>query len=150
VNHVRPLKVRKRFVHLLRAALVVTLSLLFGTFLIDMLVSGAIYGHWLFGIGLILGILVIVFIIYTFLYPEHVVLAPDGIQIQYPLGKEKRMLYNELKGYKVDELMDVITLSTNEGPGLEFFYIEPELEEIRARLELNNIPPAKGEIEPDK
>ncbi len=147
---VRPLKVRKRFVHLARTVLLVTLVfMIMSLIFLDILVDVFFFRHWLSDAVLFVIFMMAALTVGFFVFPpDHVILERDGIHVAYPLGRERKVQYPAIKEYKIDDLLQMVELVPKQGKPLEFYYSDPELGDIKTILEQNRVPPAKDGTQP--
>jgi len=99
------------------------------------------FRHWI-SEGVVFTFIMIVSLIVIFFvyYPTHVVLEADGVLVKFPLHRRKKILYDKLKEFTVDDLLKSILLTLKAATPMEFFYSEDELGQIRSILQTHGIP----------
>ena len=143
----KPMKVRKRLVHLARTVLLLTLLFMMASLIfLDILVEILFYRHWLsVPVLFVLSIMTALTIGFFVYPPNHVILELDGLHVDYPLGRERRFAYSSIKEYRIETMLQMVEVTPKEGKSLEFYYSDDELEEIKNVMEQNHVTLIKEE-----
>jgi hypothetical protein len=149
-----PLKIKKRFVHLVRAILVLIIMALIVTGLIIFwplemaFTRGYLTMNEMFYIGLMCFLVIAAFVVFL-IYPQYVILGKKEIAVKYLFGRIKKYPYSEFSRYRIDDAFRSIVLIFKYKPlkSIVFFYSSKDLFNIQQRLVDNDIEVEKEDKE---